>query len=251
MRILSAITNNMMLPSKTSPQQYARVGGAAYLIIIIAGACGELLVRNPIIVSGDAIATHTNLAASQGLWRVGIAGDLLMHLMDLVVLMAYYYLLRPINKNLAQLAVFFGLIQTAVLVANKMNLVVPLFFVEDSAFLQAFTKEQVAALSYLSIKAHNYGFGVGLLFFGGECLIDGYLIYRSGYLPRTLGVMIAFAGVAYLVNSFTLILAPSFTEYTFPILMGPILIAETSMALWLLIKGVNRNEWNKVQEAAS
>ncbi|NOS93900.1 MAG: DUF4386 domain-containing protein [Cyclobacteriaceae bacterium] len=241
----------MTLQSQTSPQRYARAGGAAYLIIIIAGACGELLVRNAIIVSGDAIATHTNLLASQNTWRIGIAGDLLMHLMDLVVLMAYYYLLRPINKNLAQLAIFFGLIQTAVLVANKMNLVVPLFFVEDSAYLQAFTKEQVAALSYLSIKAHNYGFGVGLLFFGGECLIDGYLIYRSGYLPRALGVMIASAGAGYLINSFTLILAPSLTEYTFPILMGPILIAETSMALWLLFKGVNMNEWNKVQEATS
>ncbi|MBI3221024.1 MAG: DUF4386 domain-containing protein [Bacteroidetes bacterium] len=240
----------MTLQSHTSAQRYARAGGAAYLIIIIAGACGELLIRNPIIVSGDAMATHTNLAASQGIWRIGIAGDLLMHLMDLVVLMAYYYLLRPVNKNLAQLAIFFGLIQTAVLVANKMNLVVPLFFAKDSAYLQAFTKEQIAALSYLSIKAHNYGFGVGLLFFGGECLIDGYLIYRSGYLPRALGVMIALAGAGYLINSFTLILAPSLTEYTFPILMGPIFIAETSMALWLMIKGVNMIQWSKVQESS-
>lgn len=249
MRILSAITNNMTLQSQTSPQQYARAGGAAYLIIIIAGACGELLIRNQVIVSGDAMATHTNLIASQGIWRIGIAGDLLMHLLDLVVLISYYYLLRPVNKTLAQLALFFGLIQTAVLVVNKLNLVVPLFFVENSGYLQAFSKEQLASFSYLFIKAHNYGLGVGLLFFGGECLIDGYLVYRSGFLPRILGVMIAIAGAGYLINSFTLILAPSLSEYTFSIVMGPIIIAETSMALWLLIKGVNVSQWNKVQEA--
>ena len=122
--------------AETSPQIYARIGGLAYLIIIVAGALGEMFIRNKIIVSGDAVATAHNIAASPMLWRIGIAGDLIMHVCDLVVAMVYYLLLKRVNKNLALLSLLFGLIQTAVLVANKMNLLMPLFFLASVSIIR-------------------------------------------------------------------------------------------------------------------
>lgn len=233
-----------ILKTETSPQVYARIGGIAYLIIIVAGVLGELLIRNAIIVSGDAAATATNILASPVLWRVGIAGDLVMHVCDLIVAVVYYFLLRPVNKNLAMLSVFFGLIQTAVLVVNKLNLVVPLLLLDNAEYLTSFQSNQLQELGYLAIKAHAYGFGIGLIFFGFECLINGYLIFNSGYLPRVLGIMLSVAGLLYLINSFVLILFPMLSGWVFSIAMAPILIAELSMSLWLIIKGVNITKWN-------
>ena len=229
--------------TETSPQVYARIGGLAYLIIIVAGAFGELFIRNKIMVSGDAAATAHNIATSPLLWRIGIAGDIIMHVCDLVLAMVYYLLFRRVNKNLAMLSVLFGLIQTAVLVANKLNMVMPLFFLGNEDYLKVFDPHQLQALAYIAIKAHGYGFGIGLIFFGFECLIDGYLIFKSGFLPRVLGVLILIAGLCYLVNSFALILFPAVSDLVFQVVLTPTFIAELSMCLWLLIKGVNVTKW--------
>ncbi|ULQ51522.1 DUF4386 domain-containing protein [Flavihumibacter fluvii] len=230
---------------ETSPQVYARIGGLAYLFIIVAGAFGELFIRNTIVVSGDPSATAHNIAASPLLWRIGIAGDILMHVCDLILAMVYFLLFRRVNKNLAMLSVLFGLIQTAVLVANKLNLLMPTFLLDNEDYLKAFEPQQLQVLAYISVKAHGYGFGIGLIFFGFNCLIDGYLIFRSGFLPRMLGILIAIAGLCYLTNSFALILAPRLAGILFQILMAPIFIGEFAMCLWLLFKGVNMDKWNE------
>jgi hypothetical protein len=229
---------------ETSPQVYARIGGILYLMIIIAGALGEIFIRGKLIVSGDAISTANNIMLSHSLWRIGIAGDLLMHVCDLPLMLIFYILLRPVNKNLALLAVLFNLIQTAILVANKLNLLMPLFLLGNADYLKAFESNQLYALAYLFIKAHDYGFGIGLIFFGFACLIYGYLLFRSGYFPRTLGVLMAIAGLSYLTNSFTLILAPVYAGTIFPILVLA-LIGELSLCLWLIVKGVNVPKWEK------
>ncbi|MBL0358219.1 MAG: DUF4386 domain-containing protein [Chitinophagaceae bacterium] len=236
---------------ETSPQLYARIGGLAYLIIIVAGALGELFIRNKIIVSGDAAATAHNIAASPLLWRIGIAGDLVMHVCDLIVAMVYYLLFSRVNKKLAMLAVLFGLIQTAVLVANKMNLVMPLFFLGNEDYLKAFDPQQLQVLAFVAVKAHGYGFGIGLIFFGFECLIDGYLIFKSGFLPRILGVLILVAGLCYLTNSFVLLLFPAMAGSIFQVLLAPTFIAELSMCLWLLTKGVNVARWKELAAVTS
>jgi hypothetical protein len=183
--------------------------------------------------------------ASPLLWRIGIAGDLVMHVCDVVLIMVFYVLLRPVNKNLVLLAVLFNLIQTAVLVANKLNLLVPLFLLGSADYLKVFEPHQLQALTYLSVKAHGYGFGIGLIFFGFECLILGYLIFRSGYLPRILGILMQIAGLCYLTNSFALILTPTFANMIFPAVLVPSFIAELSLCLWLLAKGVNVPKWKE------
>jgi hypothetical protein len=225
-----------------SPQIYARIGGILYLIIIIAGALSEIFIRGKLIVSGDAISTADNIMASQSLWRTGIAGDLLMHVCDVPLMLIFYVLLRPVNKNLALLAVLFNLIQTAVLVVNILNLLMPLFLLGNAEYLKVLEPNQLDTLTYLFLKLYDYGFGIGLIFFGFTCLVLGYLIFRSGYFSRILGVLMAIAGLSYLTNSFTLILAPAYAGRIFPVLVLA-LIGELSLCLWLLVKGVDKQQW--------
>src|SRR6195952_510188 len=208
------------------PQPWARAGGVAYLIIIVLGFAGEMLVRSKLVVSGDPAATAQNILAHPLLWRLGIAGDITMHICDAVVSVVYYVLLKRVNKNLALMALFLGLVQTAVLVANKMNLVMPLLLLDNAVYLRTFGQQQLEILAYLSIKAHGFGFGIGLIFFGCECLLDGWLIIKSGYFPRVLGVMIQLAGICYLLNSFALIIFPSLADAIFPVILLPPFIGE-------------------------
>jgi hypothetical protein len=229
---------------ETSPQVYARIGGLLYLVIIAAGIFGELFVRGKLVVSADAAATAHNIVTHELLWRLGIAGDLLMHICDIPLMFIFYFLLKPVNKNLALVALLFNLIQTAVLVANKLNLIMAMFLFTGGN-LKTVDPQQLQTLGYLAIKLHGYGFGVGLIFFGFACLIYGYLIFRSGYLPKALGIMLQIAGLCYLTNSFALIITPAFADQLFPFILLPPFIAELSLCLWLLIKGVNMPKWDE------
>jgi hypothetical protein len=234
----------MTMPSvERSPQFYARLGGLLYVVIIAFGLFGELAARGPLVVSGDATGTVNAIAASQQLWRTGVVADLLMHVLDVPVIVVLYLLLRPVSKSLALLATCFNLVQTAVLAANKLSLLVPVFLLEDAGYLKAFSPEQLHALSYLAVKAHGYGFGIGLIFFGFGCLVRGYLIFKAGYLPRAIGLLVAIAGLSYLVNSFALLLAPSFAASIFPAVLVPAFVGELSLCLWLIVKGVNVKQW--------
>lgn len=236
------------ISTNPSPQLFARIGGLAYLVIIIAGGYDEMFIRNTMIVAGDAAATARNIAASPLLWRISLAGDVVMHICDLILAVVYYFLFKPVNKHLALLSLLFGLIQTAVLVANKMNLVMPLLLLNNNAaYLKSFSPEQLQALAYTSLKAHDYGFDIGLVFFGVSCLLDGYLIRKSRYLPAVLGVLVQIAGICYLVNSFALIISPPLASQLFPAILVPPLVGELSICLWLIFKRVNLAIWNERQ----
>jgi Domain of unknown function (DUF4386) len=171
-------------PASPSPQLYARIGGLLYLLLIVVGFWAVLFVRGALIVSGDATATAHNIMASPSLWRSGIAADLLMHMCDVGVMTVFYVLLKPVHRNLALATLLANLVQTAVLAANKITLAIPLFLLGDAAYLKAFDPRQLSALAYVCLRIHDYGFGVGLIFFGLVCLLEGYLIRRSGFFRR-------------------------------------------------------------------
>lgn len=225
-------------PYHFDPVRCARVAGAFYLAIIALVLFGELAVRGSLVVGGDAAATLARIGASPGLWRAGIVGDLLMQLCDLPMIVIFYLLLRPVHPGLALLAAASNLVQTAVLVANKLHLVWPLMLLNTSGALGALTEPQRAALALASISAHGYGFGIGLIFFGVACAAYGLLFFRSGLVPRVLGVLMGVAGLCYLVNSFALLLWPALAGALFPLILLPAFVAELSLALWLLVKGV-------------
>jgi hypothetical protein len=230
---------------KKSINTTARIGGILYLILIFIGMFAVLFVRDKLIVSGDAAATYKNIMGSQSLWRSGIVADIIMHVLDIPIMLIIYILLKPVNKNVALLALLFNLIQTAVLVANKLNLVAALLPLENVNYLKTLDPNLLQAQVYLSIKLHDIGFGVGLIFFGFTCLVNGYLIFRSGYLPKAIGVLMQIAGVCYLVNNFTLLISPKTAAGLFPAIMIPCLVAELSFCLWLIFKGVDVTKWQE------
>ena len=211
------------------PVRYARIGGALYLVIIVAGIVGPLVTRDQLVVPDDAVATADNIAGSPELWRLGIAVDVVMQLCDVPVMLILFLLLSPVNRNVALLALLFNIVQTATLVANQLTLVAA----------QLLSTGQ-PALTDLAIQAYSYGEALGLVFFGFTLLAEGYLIRHSGYLPRILGLLVQIAGVSYIVNSFLLLVAPDLANIAFLI---PSFVAELSLALWLLIKGVDASKW--------
>lgn len=228
---------------RTSPQIYARIGGALYLIIIIIGLLGEAFVRNRLIVSGDATATAERIRASEFLWRVGIAGELFLLICAVALTLIFYVLLRPVSRDLALLAVFFNLVSIALEAASALYLLATLFPLGNANYLKVLDPKLLDALAYLSTRSHGYGFGVSLIFFGCVCLILGYLIFRSGYLPKVVGVLMQIAGLSYLANSFALILSPPLAARLFPAILLPAFVGEASLCLWLLAKGVNVSKW--------
>ena len=247
----AAASPSAALIAGRSPQLYARIGGSLYLVIILAGLFGEMFVRNAVIVSGDAAATSANIMQSETLWRLGITGDLVMQVCDVPSMLILYLLLRPVHRPLALLGLLFNLMQSAVLVANKLSLLLPLFLLGGAPYTRAFEPAQLEALSYIAVKLHGYGFGVGLIFFGFECVVLGWLIWNSGYFPKAIGALMAIAGACYLVNSFALIVAPDVAGTLFPAILVPSFVGELSFCLWLLIRGVNVPRWNERALAAA
>ncbi len=236
---------------ETSPQLYARIGGVLYLIIIVLGIFGEAFVRDRIFVSGDAAATAANLRSMESLWRFGIATELFLLICAVALTLIFYVLLRPVSRDLALLAVFFNLVSLAVEAVAALDLVAALFPLGNAGYRKAFPPEQLYAMASLAIKSHSYGFGVALIFFGCTCLILGYLIFRSGFLPKALGVLMQIAGLSYLTDSFALILAPTFANRIFPAVLVPAFVGEASLCLWLLVKGVNEQRWKEQASAAA
>ncbi|WP_422310114.1 DUF4386 domain-containing protein [Geothrix sp.] len=222
-----------------------RVAGVFYLAIILLGLFGEMFVRAKLVVSGNPAATAHAISASPLLWRMGIVGDLLMHVFDIPVIVVLYLLLKPVNESLSLSAAFLNLIQTAVLAANKLSLLVPLYLLGGSSYLTAISTAQLQTLSYVAINAHGYGFAVGLIFFGVSCLVRGYLMVKSGYVPKLYGFLMVLAGFSYLINSFALLLAPTFAAALFPAILVPAFIGELAFTLWMIVKGVNLAQWQQ------
>jgi hypothetical protein len=161
-----------------------------------------------------------------------------------------YFLLRPVSKFLAMMMVLFNLMCVALEGGATLYLMLALFPVGRMEWLASFDPQQLATLAMLSIRSHTYGFGVDLIFFGFTCLLMGYLIVRSGYFPRALGVLMQLAGVCYLINSFALILSPALSSRLFPLILMPCLVGEAAFGLWLLVKGVDVVKWEQADHRA-
>jgi hypothetical protein len=226
-------------------QAYARTAGALYLVIIVIGLLGEAVVRGSLVVSGNAAATAQRIMESEFLWRLGVAGELVLLVCAVALTMLWYVLLRPVNKNLTLLAIFFAVMSLAVESVSALYLQAALAPLSSSAYLQVVDPAQRNAMAYLAIVSHANAFGVALIFFGVECLIVGYLIRKSGYFPKAIGVLMQIAGLCYLINSFSLVLSPSLASVLFPAILAPAFIGESSFCLWLLIKGVNVVAWER------
>jgi hypothetical protein len=230
---------------RISALAYARTAGVLYLINIACGIFGEIFVRGHLVVAGDAVATAHRIMASEFIFRCGIAGDLIMHITDVPMTVIFYVLLKPVSKDLSLLCALFGLLQTAILCANKLSLVTVLLLLGDTSYLTAFSPSQRQALASLLLSLHEYAFGIGLIFFGVSCLVAGYLMFRSGYFPKLLGLLQAMSGVCYLINSFGQLLFPALADKVFRVIVMPAFIGEFGTCLWLLVRGLNVSKWDE------
>jgi hypothetical protein len=211
------------------------------------GIIEEVFVRGRIVVWGDATATAANLSSLESLWRFGIAAELVSGIIAIGLALIVYLLTRPVSRDLALLAAFFNLIAIAVESAYSLQLVEALIPLGSGGYLKAFSPEQLYAMAYLPVKAHVYGFGIALFLFGPFFLVTGYLIFKSGYFPKAIGLLYVMPGLGYLINGFGLILAPAYADRIFTIIAGPAFVGEVSFCLWLLVKGVNMEKWNRRQ----
>jgi hypothetical protein len=234
-----------------SPGTLSRVGGALYLVIIALGIFGEAFVRERIVVSGDAVRTAANLHAMESLWRLGITTEFTLLLCATALTAIFYVLLAPVSRTLALLATFFNLVSISIEAVSGLFLIQTLFPLGDAGYLKAFTAEQLAALARMSVRAHGNGFSIALLFFALVCVFLGILIFKSGFLPRAIGVGMMIAGVCYGTDSFLIILTPVFADRLFPAILIPSFIGELSFCLWLLTKGVNVENWRARKAANS
>jgi hypothetical protein len=228
----------------SSPQAYARTGGVLYLAIIVLGAFAEGFVANQLIVSGDAAATAQKIMASPDLWHLSVAGDLLVVLCAVPLLWIEYLLLRPVDRNWVLLAIFFNLVSLAVEAMSKLFLLAVMPTLASTEYLQGFSPQQLQILANLALRSHDIAFNIALIFFGFACLVNGWLIVRSGYFPKAIGILLQLAGLCYLISCFAALLAPALADLLTPAILLPSLIGESSFCLWLLIKGVNIEKWN-------
>ncbi len=219
-------------------KQLARVTGVFYLVIFFANVFVYFLVGPALIAEGDAAATATNLIASEGLFRAGIASYLLVYLSDIGVAVLLYILFRNTNQGVALLALVTRLIQTAVHGVNLLNYIFPLLLLSGAGYLTVFDPAQINSLVLLFLDAHHVGVLISEAFFAVALFSLGYLLVKSELFPSILGYLMAAAGAGYVLDSFGIFLLPQYAELFANIMVGPAIIGEMAFTLWLLIKGV-------------
>ncbi|MBX0328007.1 DUF4386 domain-containing protein [Oscillochloris sp. ZM17-4] len=225
-----------------APQGVARFAGFLYLVIAVAAGVAHFYVPNQLIVPGDAAATAGNIAASGQLFRIGIASEYVVLLSEVVLSLLLYVLLRPVSKTLALVAAAFRLTMTAIHGLNLLNSFIVLLLLGGGGTLSAFSADQLHALAMLFLEAHSAGFAIGIVFLIPHMFVLGYLIFRSGYFPKWIGILFLLAGCGYLIDSALLLFVPGYGE-TPAIIAMLIAAAEIIFPLWLLVRGVDARRW--------
>jgi len=214
----------------------ARIAGAIYLSMVLVAPFSMLYVPGKLIVRGNAAATADNILAHETMFRLSIFGDLIGHVIFICLAIALYRLLSGVNKTWAGLMVAFVLVSAAVGFLNTLNNIAALTLFRGADFLAVFDKPQRDALGYLFIRLHNQAEFMNEIFWGLWLLPFGLLVYRSGFLPRFLGVWLMLACFGWLVVSLIALLFPPYYDAAFRIAQ-PVMFAELAIMLWILIKG--------------
>lgn len=222
-----------------SQRKAARVVGFTYLFALVPAIFAEFYVPAQLIVYNNAAETARNIVAHERLFRLGIASNLIVFAVDVVLITALYVVLKPVNRNLALLAAFWRLIETAILVVITLNDFDVLRILSGADYLRVFEADRLQALARLSIGAHGAGYNVGLLFFGFGSTVFCYLWFKSNYIPRALAAWGVFSSLLVGTDAFASIIFPEIDKIvTIGYYAGPIFIFELTMGFWLLLKGL-------------
>ncbi len=234
---------------QTSARLRARISGALYVLCIGCGFFAEMFVRAKLVVYSDAAATAHNIAAAPGLYRAGFFADVSAMTLGVLSSVLLYTLLNAVSRGLALTVLVLDVISNAVSLSGSILLFAPLILLQGDGYLSGLSAPQLSSLALLSIKLYESVYAISLGLFSGSCLLTGYLVFRSTFLPKTIGVLLALAGICYLLNAFVVLMPKGFAEYLFPWIFLPILVGEAALAFWLLIAGVNSAKWDAIARA--
>ena len=218
-------------------QRTAAIAIGIGLLASILGVVFVELTTNSLIVADDAEATVRNIMASEALFRAGILGWVIAILGDMVRAWGLYVFFKRVNKSLALLSVWFMLVHDAIFAASLVNLYFGSVLMSSADLLTVFAPDQLQTLGMLVLNGFDYGFHMGLFFFSFHLGIVGYLAYKSGYVPKILGVLMMAAFLSYLIDSFAFLFLPIYPEIVNQVLMAPEIIGEMAIAVWLAFKG--------------
>jgi hypothetical protein len=228
----------------------ARIAGILTLLIVVLAPFSMIYVPTALVVPGDAALTANHIMASEGLFRLGMVSDSIVFLIEIVLTVLLYVLVKPVNKTLSLVAAFSRLAMTVIQGLNLLNHFIVLLLLSGAGYLTTFAPDQTHALVMMFLDAHENMVLIWGLFFSLHLLVFGYLVYRSGYIPKMIGVLLVIASLSYLIQGFGNILFPQYKAIFTSI--GFLSSIEIALPIWLLIKGVNVEQWQKrVSESAS
>ncbi len=223
----------------------ARVAGLLYLAVAVLGGFGQLFVRPSVVVPGDAAATAANITASSTLFRAGLAADLVSITLFLVLALVLYRLLSPIDTKAAAAMVAFNAVAVAIMGLNLVNHAGAYLVATSSGYSTLLGADAAAAQVMLFLDLHGLGYLIAEIFFGLWLLPLGYLVFRSGFLPKALGVLLTVGAASYLGDVVVSLLVPGASEALSLLLAAPAAVAELAFLTWLSVMGTKPTRRNE------
>ena len=220
---------------------YARSVGSLYLLIAIIGGFSIGYLPTIILVEGDAAATAQNLIENAGLFKLGIGADVFVFIMELILTVMLYQMLKKVNKTISLIALFSRLAMGIIMGLNLLNYTMPLLLLSGSNYLNTFSLDELQSLSLLFLNIHQYGVYVWGLFFALHLVFLGYLIYKSTYVPKIMGMLMMVGSLGYFGESLMELTFSQSEIISTGIIITLIasVLGELSFAIWLLVTGEN------------
>jgi hypothetical protein len=231
--------------AEASPRLKARMAGVCQLMEAVTAAFGEVIIPGKLVVAGNAAATAANILGHERLFWLGFVLSLIGVAFHIAWALLMYELLNPVNRSLSRLAAFVILVGCAIQALTSLLYLAPLIILQGGSSLSAFAPEQLQALALVFLRLNDYAFQIYLVFFGAWCLLIGYLTFRSTFLPRILGVLLAISGLGWVTY-----LYPPLAHRVYPFIAAASALGEIPLELWLIVMGVNVQRWKEQASAA-
>lgn len=228
-----------------SPRKTARIAGVLYLVIFIVYPLAAFIGKNSIVVPGDPAATASNILTSESLFRIGIAGEVVIILVEVILAAFLYELFKRVNPAVSLAAAFSRLAEGLIMAVNLLPSILALLLVSGSGYVTTIDLGTRNALLMLFMDSFSSMIFVWGFFFGFHLLLLGYLVYKSDFIPQILGILLILAGVGYLIQSFGMFVWPDLAGLYETIVMITAIPGELAFSLYLLIKGLNVEKWGK------
>ena len=231
--------------AKASPRLKARMAGVCQLLEALTAAFGIVIIPGKLVVAGNAAATAANILGHERLFWLGFVLSLIGVAFHIAWALLMYELLSPVNRSLSRLAAFVILVGCAIQAVTSLLYLASLIILQSGSSLSAFTPEQLQALALVFLRVKDYAFQIYLVFFGAWCFLIGGLIFKSTFLPRILGVLLAISGLGWMTY-----LYPPLTHHVYPFIVAASALGEIPLELWLIVMGVNAQRWQEQATAA-